>query len=53
MIEALVALLLSVLCIAVFGAPSWALTMAKFGALGFIFWVLILVIEWIVGKLRQ
>lgn len=53
MIEAVVALLLSVLVIAVFGGPAWALKMATFGALGFVFYVLILVIEWIVGRLRS
>jgi hypothetical protein len=51
-IEALVALILSILVLAVFGGPAWALKMSGFGGLGFVFWVLILVIEWLVGKIK-
>ena len=50
MIEAVVAFLLSVLVIAVFGAPASALKLAAFGALGFVFYVLILVLEWLFGR---
>jgi hypothetical protein len=53
MIEAVIAFLLSVLVIAVFGAPAWALKLATFGALGFVFWVLVLVAEWIMGRLKR
>lgn len=52
MIEALIALLLSVLVIAVFSAPSWALKLGQFGGLAFVFYVLILILEWLVGKVR-
>jgi len=53
MIEAVVAFLLSVLVLAVFHGPAWAVTLGTFGGLGFAFYVLILVIEWVVGKLKS
>ncbi len=53
MIEAVVALLLSVLFIAVFSGPVWLMKLGQFGSLGFVFWVLILVAEWIFGKVRR
>lgn len=53
MIEALVALMLSVLVLTVFGGPAWALKMAQFGALGFVFWVLILVVEWLLARAKR
>lgn len=52
MIEALVAFVLAVLILAVFHAPAWAITLGSFGGLGFSLYVLILVVEWIVGKLK-
>jgi hypothetical protein len=53
MIEALVAFVLAVLIIAVFHGPAWAVTLGAFGGLGFSLYVLILVVEWIVGRLKS
>ncbi len=53
MIEALVALMLSILIIAVFHGPAWAVSLGTFGGLGFSLYVLILVIEWLVGKIKS
>lgn len=52
MIEALVAFVLAVLILAVFHTPAWAITLGSFGGLGFSLYVLILVVEWLVGKLK-
>jgi hypothetical protein len=52
MIEAVIAFLLSVLILAVFHSPAWAITLGSFGGLGFALYVLILVVEWLVGKLK-
>jgi|GEM_PF-3348099 len=53
MVEALVAFVLSVLILAVFHGPAWAVTLGTYGGLGFSLYVLILVIEWIVGRLKS
>jgi hypothetical protein len=52
MVEALVAFVLAVLVLAVFHGPAWSITLGTFGGLAFAFYVLILVIEWIVGRLK-
>lgn len=52
MIEALIAFTLSVLILAVFHSPAWAITLGQFGGLGFALYVLILVIEWLIGKVN-
>ena len=52
MVEALIAFVLAVLILAVFHSPAWAITRGSFGALAFSLYVLILVIEWIIGKLK-
>jgi len=51
-VEALIAFVLSVLILAVFHSPAWAITLGSFGGLAFSLYVLILVIEWIIGKLK-
>jgi uncharacterized membrane protein YjjB (DUF3815 family) len=51
LIEALIAFVAAVLIIAVFQAPAWALKLGSFGGLAFSLYVLILVVEWIIGKL--
>lgn len=53
MIEALVALVLAVLLLAVFPTPQWASRLGSFGGLGFVLYVLILVAEWIFGKVKS
>jgi hypothetical protein len=53
MIEALVAFVLAVLILAVFHGPAWAITLGTYGGLGFSLYVLILVVEWLVGRLKQ
>ena len=53
MIEAVIALLLSVLFLAVFSGPAWLIKLGAFGGLGFAIYVLILVIEWLVGRARK
>ncbi len=52
MIDALVAFVIAVLILAVFHAPAWAITLGSFGGLGFSLYVLILVIRWLIGKVR-
>lgn len=52
MVEALVAFVLAVLILAVFHSPAWAITLGAFGGLGFVFYVAILVLEWLFGKFR-
>jgi hypothetical protein len=52
MVEALIAFVLAVLILAVFHSPAWAITLASFGALGFSLYVLILVVEWVIGKVK-
>jgi hypothetical protein len=52
MVEALIALLIAILILAVFHAPAWAITLAGFGGLGFVLYVLILVLEWIIAKVK-
>lgn len=52
MIEAVVALLLAVLFLAVFSGPAWLIKLGAFGGLGFAIYVLILVIEWLIGRVR-
>lgn len=53
MVEALIAFVLAVLLLAVFKAPSWLIRLGEFGGLGFVLWVVILVIEWVFGKIRS
>jgi hypothetical protein len=53
MIEALVAFVLAVLILAVFHAPAWAITLGSYGGLGFALYVLILVLEWVIGKVKS
>ena len=53
MIEAVIALLLAVLILAVFSGPVWLIKLGAFGGLGFALYVLILVIEWLVGLVRR
>lgn len=53
MIEALVAFVAAVLILAVFHGPAWAITLGTYGGLGFSLYVCILVIEWLVGKVRS
>lgn len=53
MIEAVVAFLLAVLIQVVFGGPAWAIRLGQFGGLAFALYVLILVIEWIIGKVKS
>lgn len=53
MVEALIAFVLAVLILAVFHSPAWAITLGTFGALAFSLYVLILVLEWVVGKVKK
>lgn len=53
MVEVLIAFVLAVLILAVFHAPNWAVTLGTFGGVGFALWVVILVIEFFIGKVRQ
>jgi hypothetical protein len=52
LLEALVAFVLAVLVLAVFHGPAWSITLGQFGGLGFAFYVLILVLEWLIGRLK-
>jgi hypothetical protein len=52
MIEALIAFVLAVLVLAVFHGPAWAITLGTYGGLGFAFYVLILLVEWFIGKIK-
>lgn len=52
MFEAVIAVLLSVLVLAVFSGPAWAVKMGSYGGLAFILYVLILFIEWLIGRAR-
>ena len=53
LIEALLAFVLSVLILVVFSGPGWAIKLGTFGGLGFALFVLILVVEWLFGKIRR
>jgi hypothetical protein len=53
MVEALIAAVLAVFIMAVFNAPQWAIRAGAFGGLGFMLWVLILVIEWALSMVRK
>lgn len=53
MIEALVAFVLAVLFVFVFQGPAFILRLGVVGGVGFVCWVLILVIEWLLGKLKS
>ena len=53
MIEALIAFVLAVLILAMFNAPAWAIKIGQFGGLGFSLYVLILVIEWLIGRAKS
>ena len=53
MVEVLIAFLISVLIIAVFNGPAWALKLGQFGGLAFAMYALILVIEWALGKVQK
>lgn len=53
MIEALIAFVLAILIIAVFNAPAWAIRIGSYGGLGFVLYVLILVIEWLIEKFNK
>ena len=50
MIEAIIALALAILLLAVFHGPAWAITLGTFGGLGFSLYVLILVAKWLLGQ---
>jgi hypothetical protein len=52
-IEAVVAFLLAVLIQVVFGGPAWAIRLGQFGGLAFALYVLILVLEWLVSKVKS
>jgi len=52
MIEGVIALMIAVLILVVFGGPAWAIKIGQFGGLGFAMYVLILVIEWAIAKLK-
>jgi hypothetical protein len=52
MIEALIALVLAVFLIFVFHV-GWAAAVIGIGGLGFFLYVVILVAEWLIGRLRQ
>ena len=53
MIKAVIALLLAVLFLAVFSGPVWLIKLGAFGGLGFALYVLILVVERLVGVARR
>ena len=53
MVEVLIAFVLAVLILAVFHSPAWAVTIGTFGGLGFSLWVVILVVEFLLGKVRS
>ncbi len=52
MVEAFVALLLAVLCIAVFKGPQALIRLGEYGGLAFVFYVLILVFRAVLFKGR-
>ena len=52
MVEALAAFVLAVLVLAVFHGPAWSITLGSYGGLAFAFYVLILFVEWIVGRVK-
>ncbi len=52
MVEAFFALVAAVLCIAVFKAPQALIRLGEYGGLAFVFYILILMAEWILGKAR-
>ena len=53
MIEALIAFCLAVLFSVVFGTPAWLARLGAFGGLAFALYVLILLAEWALGKVRR
>lgn len=53
MVEALIAVVVAVFILAVFGGPAWAIKAGQFGGLGFILYVLILVIEWLATQVNK
>ncbi len=53
MIEALIALLLAVLFIAVLKVPQGILRLGQYGGLAFVLYVAILLVEFIFGRLRS
>lgn len=53
LVEALIAFILSILILVVFSGPAWAIKLGGFGGLAFALFVIILVIEWLVGKLKS
>lgn len=53
MFEALIAFVAAVLIIAVFNSPGWAIKVGQFGGLGFVLWVLILIVEWLIAKAKS
>ncbi len=53
MIEALVAFAVAVLVLVVFNGPAWAIKLGGFGGLAFVFYIAILVAEWLVAKIPR
>jgi len=53
LLEAVIALLLSVLFLAVFTAPAWLLKLGSFGGLAFVIYVMILGVEWLFNTLKK
>jgi hypothetical protein len=53
LLEALVAFVLAVLVLAVFHGPAWSIQLGQFGGLGFAFYVLILLLEWMIGRVKN
>lgn len=53
MVEAFVALLLAVLCIAVFKGPAALIRIGEYGGLAFVFYVFILLFEFLLGRMRS
>ena len=53
MIEALIAVVLAGFILTVLGGPSWAIRAGQYGGLGFILYVLILVIEWLFTQIKK
>jgi len=53
MIEVLIGMLISILVLAVFQSPAWAIKLGQYGGLGFVMYALILVIEWALAKVKK
>jgi len=53
LLECVIALMISIIMLAVLSAPAWLVKLAPFGGLAFVILVLILLIEWLFGKIQS